>query len=596
MKKLMAYITACSLLMTGISAFAADETFDGDEQVYDMAGENELTVEVPDGDYTVTVTLGSDTDTQATVYINGGARIKSASLEAGEDMTQEQPAVPDNGTITVTAESEVSVLKEIKIERIPEREAGEYPAIYIAGDSTAQTYNYDTAYPQTGWGQVFADYFTDETDVRNISIGGRSTKSFRNDGRLDRILTQIRPGDYLFIQFGINDGAVDKPERYTSIEDYKKLLTDYYIGETIKRGATPILLTPTAAAWWDGENGRFMESRQDYAVPTREVAEETGVDFIDINQIMYDTYNAPFDSETLGDAEKEQWKNDIRSGYFICEPLESKAYPEGTNDETHLKEKGARRIAKMIAGEVKENIDGLGDYVVLERRFDDISDHWAEDFINAYADNLNLKGRNGSSFEPESEVTRAELLKMVMDACGIAGHAYREDECLDTAADAWYRFYLQGALDKGIIPAEMAEGCTGTETQTKTITEATEESEAVTADITVYTGGKSFNGDTPITRGEAAAVVYGCIKAAAGDELEIPAEQQGDFADEDEIPAEYLDAVKALRALNILYGYDDGEFKADKTITRAEAVKLASEASGYCGFAELEALTAAQQG
>ena len=142
----------------------------------------------------------------------------------------------------------------------------------------------------------------------------------------------------------------------------------------------------------------------------------------------------------------------------------------------------------------------------------------------------------------------------------------------------------------------MAEGCTGTETQTKTITEATEESEAVTADITVYTGGKSFNGDTPITRGEAAAVVYGCIKAEAGDELEIPAEQQGDFADEDEIPAEYLDAVKALRALNILYGYDDGEFKADKTITRAEAVKLASEASGYCGFAELEALTAAQQG
>ena len=52
-------------------------------------------------------------------------------------------------------------------------------------------------------------------------MGGRSSKSYDNDGRLDRILTEMHPGDYVFIQFGINDGAENKPERYISVEDYK---------------------------------------------------------------------------------------------------------------------------------------------------------------------------------------------------------------------------------------------------------------------------------------------------------------------------------------------------------------------------------------
>lgn len=586
MQKAVSALAVCSLIAAAVTPVLAEEDMqiDGDVRIYDMTGkEPELAAEVPDGDYTVTVTLESDTDTQAAVYINGGARIKSAELKAGEEMVQEQPAVTDGGVITVTAESGVPVLKEVKLERIPEREAGEYPAVYIAGDSTAQTYNQDTAYPQTGWGQVFADYFSDEIEVHNISIGGRSTKSFKNDGRLDRILTQIRPGDYLFIQFGINDGAVDKPERYTSVEDYKKLLTEDYIGETVKRGAIPVLLTPTAAAWWDEENGKFMESRQDYAVPTREAAEETGVDFIDINKIAEDSYNERLYNTDITDNIREFYKNDVLSGYFICEPFESAAYPEGTDDHTHLKEKGARRLALMLAESVKENIEGLSEYVVLEKEFDDIAGHWAEDRIKASADDLNLEGRAEGVFEPDGTVTRAELLKMAMDGLGVNGHAYREGECLDAPSDGWYRFYLQGALDKGLLPCDMLDGCTGTEVQTRTVTEATEDSEAAEAELTVYGGGK-FEADTPITRAETAAVVYNCLRAAAGEKLTVPIEQVGSFTDEAEIPEEYLEAVKELRALNILYGYDDGEFKPDKILTRAEAVKVVAEAAELCEY------------
>lgn len=583
-KKIIAWTAALSLLISAAPAALAE-----DAQVYDMTGkEPELTVEVPDGDYTVTVTLESETDTQATVYINGGARLNSIAIEAGDNVTNEQPTTSDDGKLTITAESEVPVLKEIKIEKIPERESGEYPTIYLAGDSTAQTYNYDNVYPQTGWGQVFADYFSDEIEVVNISMGGRSTKKFKDEGRLDRILTAVRPGDYVFIQFGINDGAVDKPERYTSVEDYKKLLAEDYIGKTIERGATPVLLTPTAAAWWDEENGRFMESRQDYAIPTREVAEETGVDFIDINQIAEDSYNEFLYDTDITDGMREILKNDVLSGYFICEPFESAAYPAGTDDHTHLKEKGARRLASMLAESVKENIEGLSEYVILEKEFDDIAGHWAEDVINAFADDLNLEGRADGAFEPDGTVTRAELLKMAMDGLGVNGHAYREGECLDAPSDAWYRFYLQGALDKGLLPQGMLEGCTGAEVQTRTVTEATEESEAVTAELTVYSGG-DFEADMPITRAETAAVVYNCLRAAAGDELTVPVEQVGSFADEAEIPEDYLEAVKELRALNILYGYEDGEFKPDKILTRAEAVKVVAEAAELCEYTLIRA-------
>ena len=69
----------------------------------------------------------------------------------------------------------------------------------------------------------------------------------------------------------------------------------------------------------------------------------------------------------------------------------------------------------------------------------------------------------------------------------------------------------------------------------------------------------------------------------------MPAEQVGSFADESEIPEDYLEAVNELRALNILYGYDDGEFKPDKTLTRAEAVKVIAEAAELCEYTLIRA-------
>ena len=501
-------------------------------------------VEVPDGDYTVTVTTGG--------------RVRAYTLEAGKTQENEQPVVPKDGKITVQVKGDNPNVTEIDIEQLPTREKAEKPTIYIAGDSTAQTYNYTKVYPQTGWGQVFADYFNDDIIIENRAMGGRSSKSYDNDGRLDRILTEMHPGDYVFIQFGINDGAENKPERYISVEDYKKLITDKYIGEVEKRGGTPVLMTANAAAWWDEENNCFMESRKDYADPTREIAEETGCKFIDENKIVTDAWNS-------------MSKNRVLSGYFVCEPLESKAYPSGTNDTTHMKAKGAKRVAKLIADAIPENVPELAKYLRGDETFTDIQGHWAEDVIKTLAENDKVSGVGDGKFNPDGTVTRAEFLKMAMDSFGIVGHAYRDGECLDATNDDWYCYYLQGALDKDIIPKEMIENCDFTNV-TKTLKESTEKEKAVRANVNVYTG--KFYGDKPITREEMAVIATRCKNYKMRNWRDWDNERRYpifSFKDSDEIDEKYISYVVEAYDLNYIDGMEDGRFAPKENLTRAQA-------------------------
>lgn len=558
-------LTASMLSVFAVPAVHAEETklfsetFDMTNVKADKDNGVVKEIEVPDGDYTVTVTTGGKTETKANIYINGGERVRAYTLEAGQTQENEQPVVPQDGKITVQVKGENPNVTEIEVQQLENRtEKGEKTTIYIAGDSTAQTYDYKKVYPQTGWGQALADYFTDEVVIENRSMAGRSSKSYNNDGRLDKILTEMHPGDYVFIQFGINDGAENKPERYISVEDYKKLITEKYMGEVEKRGGTPVLMTASAAAWWDEENNNFMESRQDYADPTREIAKETGCAFIDINRIMTDAWN-------------KMDKEDVISGYFVCEPLESKAYPVGTNDTTHMKPKGAKRVAGMVAEAIKTDVPELAKYLKGEEVFTDIAGHWGETYIKSLADKGMVDGVGDGKFNPDGTVTRAEFLKMAMDAAGIVGHAYREGECLDASNDDWYCYYLQGALDKELISEEMIENCKN-EKVTKTLAEAKDDKEAVTADVMVYTG--TFNGSAQITREEMAAVAVNCLSYAlknADKQIKIQALSTDDGHNDKDINEKYANAVDAAYEYGLVTGMGDGTFAPKATLTRAQA-------------------------
>ncbi|WP_168220639.1 GDSL-type esterase/lipase family protein [Streptomyces sp. RFCAC02] len=212
------------------------------------------------------------------------------------------------------------------------------PTVYIASDSTAQTY--DTGYaPQTGWGQVLDQFFSEDVTIANHAIGGRSSRSFVEEGRLDAILDEIEPGDYLFVQFGHNDGTVSRPERYTPPADYKEYLRDDYITGALERGATPVILTPVARRLFNPATGALDDAFPEYERAAREVAAEEDVPLIDLAA----TSRAYF--EEVGPIE-------ARSSFLHVPPGVYAGRPAGTLDETHFQEYGATQVARLIAEDV----------------------------------------------------------------------------------------------------------------------------------------------------------------------------------------------------------------------------------------------------
>lgn len=124
-KILSLFISACLMSACAIPAVQAEELVGiiYGEKDLKADGENGVVVEetVPDGDYTVTVTTGGDTETNANIYINGGERVRAYTLEAGKTQEDVQPAVPKDGKITVQVKGENPNVKEIKIEQLENR-------------------------------------------------------------------------------------------------------------------------------------------------------------------------------------------------------------------------------------------------------------------------------------------------------------------------------------------------------------------------------------------------------------------------------------------------------------------------------------------
>ena len=112
--------------------------------------------------------------------------------------------------------------------------------VFIAGDSTAACKE-ENKRPETGWGEKLGLFFDKNVIIRNFAKNGRSSKSFMNEGLLDLIDKEINENDYLFIQFGHNDGKPN-PDRHTTFEEYQDNLMKY-ANVALSHKATPIFLT-----------------------------------------------------------------------------------------------------------------------------------------------------------------------------------------------------------------------------------------------------------------------------------------------------------------------------------------------------------------
>ena len=167
-------------------------------------------------------------------------------------------------------------------------EPAEVPTIFLAGDSTVTDQPYE---PTASWGQMLPRFFKPAVAVANHAESGETLKSFISELRLAKILSLIKPGDYLFIQFGHNDEKRNWPQTYVEARTTYQAYLRAYIAEARLRGATPVLVTPMQRRTFDA-HGRITNTHGDYPAAVREVAAETHVALIDLDRMSTAFYEA----------------------------------------------------------------------------------------------------------------------------------------------------------------------------------------------------------------------------------------------------------------------------------------------------------------
>ena len=221
--------------------------------------------------------------------------------------------------------------------------------IFLAGDST-MSIKETKAYPETGWGMPFVQFWDSSVTIVNKAKNGRSTKTFISEGLWQSILNEAKEGDYVFIQFGHNDESKDKAERYSSPEQFKENLVRF-IKESRDKKMVPVLLSPVTRRRFDS-TGHIIETHVPYSSLVEEVAKSQNVIFIDLDKLSRDLL------QQFG-KENSKWL------FLQLNPGEHPNYPEGRNDNTHFNELGARLVAQLVLKEIRSSIPELATRIII---------------------------------------------------------------------------------------------------------------------------------------------------------------------------------------------------------------------------------------
>lgn len=243
--------------------------------------------------------------------------------------------------------------------------------IFIIGDSTAANKDISNGKQERGWGMALQCFFDDNIRVDNHAVNGRSSLSFINEGRWDKVLEKIKPGDYVIIQFGHNDEKAPK-DRHTdpgSTFDYNLAK---YVRETREHGGIPVLMNCVVrrnffvsapandddeklrtTTFKDGvkmiEGDSLIDTHGLYRVAPRDVAQRMNVHFVDANQITHDL------EQGLGTEASKHL-------HMWFKPGEEPSVPDGRQDNTHYNIYGAHVVAGLLADALCEEIPVLKAY------------------------------------------------------------------------------------------------------------------------------------------------------------------------------------------------------------------------------------------
>ena len=239
--------------------------------------------------------------------------------------------------------------------------------IYMIGDSTMADKNMKKAPEERGWGMVLQGFFTENVKIDNHAINGRSSKSFINEGRWQKVLDKMQPGDYLVIQFGHNDEKRTDSLRYT--RPWQEFADNYrmFIRAAKEKGVTPIVMNCVARRNFfnartkeeiddealrsvnrDKYNGNekvnsdtLVDTHGDYARVPQQIAKEFNVPYIDANKISTDLENS------LG----VEGSRDLHMIKY------------NGKDNTHYNVYGARLMASLLVDEMAKVCPQLAPFV-----------------------------------------------------------------------------------------------------------------------------------------------------------------------------------------------------------------------------------------
>lgn len=298
-----------------------------------------------DGDYKVTVVLGGDKASTNTVRaesrrllvfekpVAAGASdtetfVTNVRLPAIAGLNQdvklksrEIGALDWDNKLTLEFNGEHPSVRSIAIERVTD-----VPTLYIAGDSTVVDQDKE---PWAAWGQMLPAFLDAKISVANEAESGETSKSFMGERRWAKIMSTIKPGDYLMVQFAHNDQKPGGP----TIPEYKDLLKKF-IDDAKSKGATTILVTAMNRRKFD-DGGKIVPTLGDYPQATRDVAAEQHVGLIDLNAMSKTLFEAMGPQGTLK--------------AFVHFPANT--FPdqkEELKDDTHFNPYGAYELAQCV--------------------------------------------------------------------------------------------------------------------------------------------------------------------------------------------------------------------------------------------------------
>lgn len=253
-------------------------------------------------------------------------------------------------------------------------EANDTVTVFMIGDSTMANKPLSKENQERGWGQMLPMYLTGPVKVDNHAVNGRSSKSFINEGRWDKVMEKLRPGDYVIIQFGHNDEK-PKADRHTDPGSTFDDNLRKFVNEARSKGATPILMNSIVRRNFPDQNGIaaeetddkqksveawkvdnpaegeiLVDTHGDYIVAPRNVARELAVFFVDMNSATHELV------QNLGtERSKALFMWIPENTYEFC--------PKGKIDNTHLNIKGAIQVAGLAVDRLAAEVPGFRRFV-----------------------------------------------------------------------------------------------------------------------------------------------------------------------------------------------------------------------------------------